>query len=54
LDSEVYLLDTLPVDWQPVDIAVVSLTALAICFIATIYPARKASMMHPVEAIRND
>lgn len=54
LDTRVYLLDRLPVDMQVMDIVAISLTALVICFIATIYPARKASTLNPVEAIRNE
>lgn len=54
LDSDIYPIDKLPVDLQSIDVIAISLTALAICFIATIYPARKASMLNPVEAIRNE
>jgi len=53
LPSDVYFLSTLPVLLQPLDVIQVSLAALVICFLATLYPARQASRMNPVEAIRN-
>ena len=53
LPSDVYFLSTLPVELQALDVINISVAALAICFLATIYPARQASKMNPVEAIRN-
>jgi lipoprotein-releasing system permease protein len=53
LPSDVYFLSTLPVKLQPLMIVQVSAAAMAICFLATLYPARQASRMNPVEAIRN-
>jgi lipoprotein-releasing system permease protein len=34
------------------DFAVVVLAALAICFIATIYPSRQAARLDPAQALR--
>jgi lipoprotein-releasing system permease protein len=53
LPSDVYYITTLPVQLQWVDVVSIAAAALFICFIATIYPARQASMLNPVEAIRN-
>ncbi len=43
---------TIPVIIRPVDIVVISGIALSLCLLASIYPAWKASRLHPVEALR--
>lgn len=53
LPSDVYFISKLPADWQTLDVVTISLAALVICFLATLYPAHQASRMNPVEAIRN-
>jgi len=53
LPPDVYFITKLPVQWQTFDAIRISLAALAICFLATLYPARQASKLNPVEAIRN-
>ncbi len=52
LPGDVYYFTTLPVQIQFLDIAAIVSAALAICFLATLYPARKASRLNPVEALR--
>jgi len=54
LDPEVYYIDRLPIriDWG--DYLIVALSALAICTLATIYPAHAGSRLRPVEALRNE
>ena len=32
----------------------IGVTALALCFLATMYPARQAARLSPVEALRHD
>ena len=49
---EAYPFRTLPVELNFLDIIVIALSALFICFISTIYPSNKASKMDPVEALR--
>jgi len=39
---------------QPLDFVIVGVSAIIISFLATIYPALRASKMDPVEAIRNE
>lgn len=53
LPSDVYYITTLPVQLQWLDVVSIAASALVICFIATLYPARQASRLNPVEAIRN-
>jgi lipoprotein-releasing system permease protein len=52
LPGDVYFINVLPVKMDVMDIIMVAVTALIICIVAAIYPARKASKMVPVEAIR--
>ncbi len=52
LPPEIYTIATLPVDAHGVDIAVVCIVALTICFLATLYPSVRAARMEPVEALR--
>lgn len=52
LPSDVYLIDRLPVLMQPLDFVWVTLAAIGITFLATLYPSFRASRLQPVEAIR--
>jgi lipoprotein-releasing system permease protein len=49
---DVYQISYVPFILQPLDFAIVVLAALAICFIATIYPSRQASKLDPAQALR--
>jgi lipoprotein-releasing system permease protein len=49
---DVYQISYVPFTLRPVDFAIVVLAALAICFVATIYPARQASRLDPAQALR--
>lgn len=52
LPGDVYFLTTLPVSLQPLDVLVIVLSAVGICFLATLYPAASASSLDPVDGIR--
>ncbi|MDQ7797684.1 MAG: lipoprotein-releasing ABC transporter permease subunit [Candidatus Edwardsbacteria bacterium] len=52
LPADVYFINKLPVQIQPWDFVLVAVAAVLISFLATIYPAWKASRLDPVEAIR--
>lgn len=52
LPLDVYALDHLPVEIQFLDMSLIALAALALCFLATLYPARQAARMQPTEALR--
>jgi len=52
IPDDIYFLTTLPVQIKALNVAVIVLAALLICFFATLYPARQASGLNPVDAIR--
>jgi lipoprotein-releasing system permease protein len=52
LDPDVYYVDRLPINVDPLDYLVVALCSLGITVLATIYPAIAASRLRPVEGIR--
>ncbi len=52
LPAEVYYLSHLPVKMSLFDFATVSVSAIIISFIATVYPAWQASKLNPVEPLR--
>ena len=54
LDPSVYFIDHLPVATQLVDVALIVLASLLIAALATLYPARQAARLFPVEAIRHE
>jgi len=54
LPGDVYFVDTLPVALEPLDFALIVVLSVLIAFAATIYPARQASRLLPVEAIRHE
>ncbi len=54
LDPAVYFIDHLPVLLDPVDVALITAASVLIAVVATIYPARQAARLFPVEAIRSE
>jgi len=52
LPADVYIIDALPMQMHLVDFLAVSSIGLLLCFLASVYPAYKASRLYPVEAIR--
>lgn len=51
-DPEVRFLSTLPAQADPIEIALIVLLALGLSFLATLYPALKASATDPVQVLR--
>jgi len=47
-----YFTTTLPVKLEVLDVFLIVTATMVVCFFATLYPAHKASKLHPVEAIR--
>jgi lipoprotein-releasing system permease protein len=54
LDPSVYFIDHLPIETRILDVALIVLASLAIAAVATLYPARQAARLYPVEAIRHE
>ena len=54
LPGDVYFIDRLPVALDPLDVVLILLASMVVALLATIYPARTASRLLPVEAIRHD
>ena len=52
LNPAVYFIDHLPVRVSPIDFTVIVVASLVVATLATIYPARQAAMLNPVDAIR--
>lgn len=54
LESEIYFIDYLPVATDARDVLAILLASMAVAALATIYPARQAASLYPVEAIRHE
>jgi lipoprotein-releasing system permease protein len=53
LPADVYSISNVPLVTRPVEILLAALIAFALSVLATIYPARAASRLRPVEALRD-
>jgi lipoprotein-releasing system permease protein len=54
LDAKVYFMSDLPAQVRLADVARVSIVALLLCVVATVYPAWRASRLAPAEVLRHD
>ena len=52
LPDEVYYISTLPVRMEPVDVVLITCSAVLFSFLAALYPAWQASRLNPMEALR--
>jgi lipoprotein-releasing system permease protein len=52
LPAEVYYIEKMPIVMRVSEIAGIGLAAMALCCLATIYPALLASRIKPVEGLR--
>ncbi len=52
LPKNVYPVDYLPIRLELFDLTLIGLAALLLCFVATIYPAHRASALRPADALR--
>jgi len=50
--KDVYYFDQLPVKLQGLDFTLITLAAIILCFLATLYPAWNATRLDPVEILR--
>ncbi len=54
LDASVYFIDHLPVAVDLFDVGLTVVASLAVAALATMYPARQAARLFPIEAIRHE
>jgi lipoprotein-releasing system permease protein len=52
IPKEVYYTDSLPILMNNFDVTLIAVSAVLICFLATIYPARQAARINPSEVLR--
>jgi lipoprotein-releasing system permease protein len=52
LDPTVYIIPAIPVEMRWTDFVAVGTAALVLCFLASLYPAKRAASLVPIEAIR--
>jgi lipoprotein-releasing system permease protein len=52
LPTDVYYISKLPVVMRPTEIVVLAISVMALCCLATVYPALLASRMRPVDGLR--
>ena len=52
LPADVYYMDHLPILLEPLDLSIIAVAAMALCFCATLYPARQASQIQPTDVLR--
>jgi len=50
--SDIYYFDRIPADIEKTDVVIISLCAVAISVLASLYPAWQAARLNPVEALR--
>lgn len=50
--DSVYVVASLPAEWHATDVAITCSVSLLISFLATLYPAWKASRIHPAQVLR--
>jgi len=54
LDPSVYFIDHLPVRVEPLDLVAIVIASVIVAIVATLYPARQAAGLMPVDAIRHE
>jgi lipoprotein-releasing system permease protein len=52
LDPTVYIIPAIPVEVHAIDLITIVVTAIVLCSLAALYPAKRAASFVPVEAIR--
>jgi lipoprotein-releasing system permease protein len=53
LPPDIYLIDSLPIDMRWTDFAIVGIAVILVCFLATLYPAHRASRLSVIQVLRD-
>ena len=51
---DVYQVSHIPFRVIPLNVVLIVAGAIAICFVATLYPSRQAAKLDPVQALRHE
>jgi lipoprotein-releasing system permease protein len=54
LPADIYFISALPMDLQLTDVLAVTVVAMLLCWFSSVYPAKKAAELVPVDAIRSE
>jgi lipoprotein-releasing system permease protein len=54
LPADIYFISALPMDLQISDVFAVTAVAMLLCWFSSVYPAKKAAELVPVDAIRSE
>ena len=54
LDTDVYPIGYLPSDLRLADLVLINGVAVLLCFLAALYPARRAARLPPADALRHE
>ena len=54
VDARVYFISELPSEIRPGDVVLIATVALALCILATLYPAWRAARTQPAESLRHE
>jgi lipoprotein-releasing system permease protein len=54
LPSDVYYMEHLPIQLEALDLTLIGVAAMVLCFLATLYPASQAARTEPAEVLRHE
>ena len=54
IDERIFQMSTLPIHIDPINFAVIGVSAFLICVVATMYPAWRATQLEPSDVLRHD
>jgi len=52
LPQDIYYLDHIPIQLAATDLTWIGIAAMALCFLATLYPASRAAQLEPARVLR--